>query len=237
MSKLSSCHASLLESYLSVKLAICQSYLFVMLATCHSYMSKQLAHLVPVLRKFLVKLPLIIGWVIYLSGYLSVRLSARAFCRREVHPATHAHFPDPGGSTDPAVHQPTSDPILHNSALPRRREAHPATHVHLPGSSSSTDPAACQPATKTKQKKQEPSAVHSATYAHFPSLGGSTDPAVHQPLSQFSVPLHVAMVSVNPPIDTNHVQITKRNQPARGPNVASKVRRSRGAEVFKIYKL
>ena len=54
------CHASLLESYLSVKLAICQSYLFVMLATCHSYMSKQLAHLVPVLRKFLVKLPLII---------------------------------------------------------------------------------------------------------------------------------------------------------------------------------
>ena len=30
-----------------------------MLATCHSYMSKQLAHLVPVLRKFLVKLPLI----------------------------------------------------------------------------------------------------------------------------------------------------------------------------------
>ena len=58
MSKLSSCHASLLESYLSVKLAICQSYLFVMLATCHSYMSKQLAHLVPVLRKFLVKLPL-----------------------------------------------------------------------------------------------------------------------------------------------------------------------------------
>ena len=71
MSKLSICHASLLESYLSVKLAICQSYLsvklaicqsylFVMLATCHSYMSKQLAHLVPVLRKFLVKLPLII---------------------------------------------------------------------------------------------------------------------------------------------------------------------------------
>ena len=59
MSKLSICHASLLESYLSVKLAICQSYLFVMLATCHSYMSKQLAHLVPVLRKFLVKLPLI----------------------------------------------------------------------------------------------------------------------------------------------------------------------------------
>ena len=58
MSKLSICHASLLESYLSVKLAICQSYLFVMLATCHSYMSKQLAHLVPVLRKFLVKLPL-----------------------------------------------------------------------------------------------------------------------------------------------------------------------------------
>ena len=59
MSKLSICHASLLESYLSVKLAICQSYLFVMLATCHSYMSKQLAHLVPVLRKFLVKLALI----------------------------------------------------------------------------------------------------------------------------------------------------------------------------------
>ena len=58
MSKLSICHASLLESYLPVKLAICQSYLFVMLATCHSYMSKQLAHLVPVLRKFLVKLPL-----------------------------------------------------------------------------------------------------------------------------------------------------------------------------------
>ena len=59
MSKLSICHAGLLESFLSVKLAICQSYLFVMLATCHSYMSKQLAHLVPVLRKFLVKLPLI----------------------------------------------------------------------------------------------------------------------------------------------------------------------------------
>ena len=58
MSKLSICHAGLLESFLSVKLAICQSYLFVMLATCHSYMSKQLAHLVPVLRKFLVKLPL-----------------------------------------------------------------------------------------------------------------------------------------------------------------------------------
>ena len=64
MSKLSICHAGLLESFLSVKLAICQSYLFVMLATCHSYMSKQLAHLVPVLRKFLVKLPLII--IIYL---------------------------------------------------------------------------------------------------------------------------------------------------------------------------
>ena len=31
-SKLSICHASLLESYLSVKLAICQSYLFVMQA-------------------------------------------------------------------------------------------------------------------------------------------------------------------------------------------------------------
>ena len=62
MSKLSICHASLLESYLSVKLAICQSYLFVMLATCHSYMSKQLAHLVPVLRKFLVKLPLIVEY-------------------------------------------------------------------------------------------------------------------------------------------------------------------------------
>ena len=59
MSKLSICHAGLLESFLSVKLAICQSHLFVMLATCHSYMSKQLAHLVPVLRKFLVKLPLI----------------------------------------------------------------------------------------------------------------------------------------------------------------------------------
>ena len=53
-------YAGLLESFLSVKLTICQSYLFVMLATCHSYMSKQLAHLVPVLRKFLVKLPLII---------------------------------------------------------------------------------------------------------------------------------------------------------------------------------
>ena len=60
MSKLSICHASLLESYLSVQLAKCQSYLFVMLATCHSYMSKQLAHLVPVLRKFLVKFPLTI---------------------------------------------------------------------------------------------------------------------------------------------------------------------------------
>ena len=68
MSKLSSCHASLLESYLSVKLAICQSYLFVMLATCHSYMSKQLAHLVPVLRKFLVKLPLTI-FVFSLVGF------------------------------------------------------------------------------------------------------------------------------------------------------------------------
>ena len=63
MSKLSICHAGLLESFLSVKLAICQSYLFVMLATCHSYMSKQLAHLVPVLRKFLVKLPLIIRFL------------------------------------------------------------------------------------------------------------------------------------------------------------------------------
>ena len=66
MSKLSICHASLLESYLSVKLAICQSYLFVMLATCHSYMSKQLAHLVPVLRKFLVKL-LFSGFCVHLA--------------------------------------------------------------------------------------------------------------------------------------------------------------------------
>ena len=68
MSKLSICHASLLESYLSVKLAICQSYLFVMLATCHSYMSKQLAHLVPVLRKFFVKLPLINCYHEYFSA-------------------------------------------------------------------------------------------------------------------------------------------------------------------------
>ena len=59
MSKLSICHASVL-------LAICQSYLFVMLATCHSYMSKQLAHLVPVLRKFLVKLPLNISEKLYI---------------------------------------------------------------------------------------------------------------------------------------------------------------------------
>ena len=50
MSKLSICHASLAESYLSVKLAICQSYLFVMskLSTCHaslleSYLSDKLA--------------------------------------------------------------------------------------------------------------------------------------------------------------------------------------------------
>ena len=71
MSKLSICHASLLESYLSVKLAICQSYLFVMLATCHSYMSKQLAHLVPVLRKFLVKLPLtmVTGNTLFCNNY------------------------------------------------------------------------------------------------------------------------------------------------------------------------